>query len=222
MRSSSFQYSGLMTRTLARAKSGLDVIILAAGGSTRLGRPKQLLRYRGQNLVSRVIRLAELTSPGRIVVVLGSDRLRVRRSLQNRRPRLAFTDNARWRAGVGGSLRKGIDATRTSAAAALILVTDQALINTRDIARLVAAWRRRPGQAASAYYSGAPGVPAVIPRRLFPRLKRIDGDHGARHVLRNLAGLTKIDMPRAAFDVDTPDDAARLGAQSDGGDLPLT
>jgi molybdenum cofactor cytidylyltransferase len=179
---------------------------------------KQLLRYQHENLVSRVVRLAEQTTRGRIVVVLGCERMRVRRALHRKRHRVEFADNARWDEGLASSLRKGVDATRTSASAALILVTDQVLINAKDLSRLVRAWRRRPGQAASACYAESPGVPAIFPRRLFPCLKRLQGDQGARQVLRNLNRLTTIDMPRAAFDVDTPDDAARLGSQSGGGE----
>ncbi|HUF73064.1 MAG TPA: nucleotidyltransferase family protein [Gammaproteobacteria bacterium] len=207
-----------MSRTSAPADPRLAAVILAAGGSSRLGRPKQLLRYRGATLIERAVRLARRGAACDIVVVVGDQRQRLRSLLRRREQRraddgrLTIVGNARWAAGLATSLNVGIGAVPTTAKAALILVVDQARLDAEDIERLVAAWQKRPSKPAAARYLERAGVPAVIPRRWFPALASLTGDVGARQVLRRLDDVSLVDMPAAAFDVDLPADAESLGA----------
>lgn len=206
-----------MSRTSAPADRDLAAVILAAGGSSRLGQPKQLLRYRGRPLIVRAVRLAGRVAGAGVIVVLGDQRQRLR-SLLRRRDRvrdhetLSIVDNPRWADGLASSLRAGIGATPTSAKAALILVVDQARLDAADLNRLAGRWRRRPSRPAAAHYLDRAGVPAVIPRRWFRDLAALSGDVGARELLRRLDDVSLVPMPNAAFDVDTPADAATLGS----------
>ena len=111
---------------------------------------------------------------------------------------------------MGTSLRAGLAAADRTARAALVLLVDQPLVDAAALARLVAAWRRRPGVPAVARYDGRTGVPAVLPRRHWRALKSLRGDEGARALLRASATLTLVDMPEAALDIDTPADARQL------------
>ena len=97
-----------------------------------------------------------------------------------------------------------------SAAAVLVLVVDQADLDAAALARLIAAWRRRPRIPAAAFYAGRAGVPAILPRRSWPAVHRLRGDIGARALLREAAELTPVDLPEAELDVDTAEDLARL------------
>jgi molybdenum cofactor cytidylyltransferase len=78
------------------------------------------------------------------------------------------------------------------------------------LARLITAWRKRPGVPAAAHYSGGAGVPAILPRRLWHAARSLEGDVGARALLRGMRELTIVEMPEAEVDVDTPEDLARL------------
>jgi molybdenum cofactor cytidylyltransferase len=205
-----------MSRTSAPADPRIAAVILAAGGSSRLGRSKQLLRYRGVPLILRAIRLARQAAGSGVIVVIGDQRQRLRSVLRRRRPgirppRLTIVGNAHWGEGLASSLRAGIRAVPPGAEAVLMLLVDQARLTSRDIERLVSEWRKRPSQPAAARYRDRIGVPAVIPRRWFRELATLDGDVGAREVLRRLDGVAPVEMPTAAFDVDTPADAAALG-----------
>lgn len=206
-----------MCRTSA-PDARLAAVILAAGGSSRLGRPKQLLRYRGATLIERAVRLAGRVAGCGIVVVVGAERQRLR-SLLRRHPQrraggghLSVVGNTRWAAGLATSLNAGISAVPPTAKAALILVVDQARLDAYDIDRLVAAWRRRPSKPAAARYLERRGVPAVLPRRWFSVLAGLEGDVGARQVLRDLDDISLVEMPAAAFDVDRPADVTELRA----------
>jgi molybdenum cofactor cytidylyltransferase len=218
-----------MSRTSAPADPRLAAVILAAGGSRRLGRPKQLLRYRGTTLVERAARLARGAAGSDVVVVIGDQPQRLRSLLRRHQRagsagrRLTIATNARWADGLATSLKTGIAALPATAGAALILLVDQAKIEAGDIGRLVSQWQRHPGRPAAACYLDRAGVPAVIPRRFFRELSTLTGDTGARQLLRRLGDdVALVDMPAAAFDIDTPDDVESLNRAAASRSLPAS
>lgn len=186
-------------------------MLLAAGGSRRLGRPKQLVRHRGRPLLLHAVAAARSALPDApLIVVVGAEALRVRLTLRRARCGARVVMNARWQEGMAASLRLGVAAAAPGTKAVLLLLVDQPLVDAAAVARLVAAWRRRPGVAAAARYDDRAGVPAVLPRRYWHALKSLRGDEGARALLRGRASITLVDMPEAALDVDTPADVRRL------------
>lgn len=190
-------------------------VLLAAGASRRLGKPKQLVRHRGRALLLHAVAAARGALPDApLIVVVGAEALRVRLALQRARCDARIVGNPKWREGLATSLRAGLRATDPATNAVLVLLVDQPLVDAAALARLVAAWRRRPGTPAAARYEDRIGVPAVLPRRHWRALKSLRGDEGARALLRGSATLTPVDMPEAALDVDTPADLRRLAVTS--------
>ena len=157
-------------------------LVLAAGGSRRLGTPKQLLRIRGERLLSRTINAAEAVTPGRVVVVVGAEALKLRLLIRRRHPRTHTVDNSRWADGMAGSLRVGLAVLPQGAVAALVLLSDQPEVCEASLRRLIQAWRRRPGKAAAAAYGDVVGVPAILPRALWREARQLRGDAGAPRV----------------------------------------
>jgi molybdenum cofactor cytidylyltransferase len=200
-----------MKRAAAAARPDIACVLLAAGGSRRLGSPKQLVRLRTRPLLAHALEAAQgaLPATARLVVVLGADALRLRALVRRHAPAAHIAYNARWRDGMAGSLRAGVRAVPPGTAAVLVTLVDQPRVDARALRRLVAAWRRRPGLAAAAHYSGRSGVPAVLPRGYWRALRDLKGDAGARALLQG-PRITLIDMPEATFDVDTPADVARF------------
>ncbi|NIW24472.1 MAG: NTP transferase domain-containing protein [Gammaproteobacteria bacterium] len=191
--------------------TGLWTVILSAGGSSRLGRPKQLLRRRGKTLLRSTAAIAQAVTPGRIVVVVGAYPFRMRAALRNCGTGIHTATNARWREGMAGSLRQGLGALPSNATAALILLTDQPLVTASDLERLIAAWARQPQRAAASRYAGHLGIPAILPRRFWRDAKRASGDVGAREILRRPgARITTVLMPTASVDIDTEQDLDAL------------
>jgi molybdenum cofactor cytidylyltransferase len=193
-------------------------ILLAAGGSRRLGLPKQLVRRRTQPLIlSALASVRRALDGAEVIIVLGASALRLRALLRRQAPRVRTVLNARWRAGLASSLQAGLRAAPRDARAVLVTLVDQPNVDAAALRRLLAAWRRRPSLPAAAHYSGRPGVPAVLPRRAWPALFALDGDSGARAMLRDAPAITLVAMPEALLDVDTREDLARL---HDGGPAP--
>lgn len=200
----------------------LWTVVLAAGGSRRLGRPKQLLKHGGRTLLVRAVERAERMTPGRVVVVLGAHAPRLRVVLD----RAGFggvriVRNPRWRSGMASSLRSGLSVLPQEAAAALIVLTDQPGIAENSLARLAAAWQEDPATAVAAGCAGRVGVPAILPKTWWREVMNLRGDEGARRLLAAADALHLIDMPEAATDIDTAADAAGLAArQATGGHAP--
>ena len=180
-------------------------MLLAAGGSTRLGEPKQLLRRRGVPLLVHAIEAGEAAVGSPVVAVLGARALTLRSVLRRRGVRARPVVNAKWRQGLASSLAAGLRALPPRTAALLVLV-DQPNVGRAALERLVAAWRKRPAVPAAAFYDGRAGVPAILPPRHFAAARALSGDQGARALLRSLPDVTLVPMPEAAADVDTPED----------------
>lgn len=206
-------------RNTRRKAPNLVAVLLAAGGSSRLGRPKQLVRFRGRALVLRAADAAAAAigdgagggGGGDVIVVVGAEALRLRALLaRSYGSRVDVVHHAAWREGLSSSLRRGLAAVPREARGVMFLLADQPLVGASSLERLIAAWRRRPSHAAAAVYSGRIGVPAILPRRAFRALKELSGDEGARRVLAAASGVTRVDMPEAAIDVDTLDDLKTL------------
>ncbi|MBM5813030.1 MAG: nucleotidyltransferase family protein, partial [Gammaproteobacteria bacterium] len=141
------------------------VILLAAGGSSRYGRPKQLVRLDGETLLRRAARIATTVAPDRTIVVLGA---RAGRLLpQLRGLPLRSVRNPRWRAGLATSLAAGLRALPGDARAALVLLADQPAVAASDLCRLISTWRRAPRAIVAATAGHWRGPPVILPRRCF-------------------------------------------------------
>lgn len=181
------------------------VLLLAAGASRRLGQPKQLLRLHDETLVHRAARLALATAPTDAVLVLGAGAEAIAAAVSDLPIRSVACADASQ--GMGASLRDGLAALAPECEGALVLLCDQPGLDTVHLQRLLAAWRQAPHQAVASAYAGVLGVPALLPRTWFSRLAALQGDRGARDLLRERAAdVIAVDAPSLATDIDHPGD----------------
>ena len=193
---------------MSREPQALAGLVLAAGAGRRFAGPKQVATLGGETLVVRASRLALQVCDAGVVVVTGAHAEVVAAALTGMP--VGIVHHADWEAGMGGSLARGVSALPADARACLVLLCDQAAITGEDLGALVAAWRAAPGVAAAAAFSGTLGAPAIFPAALWPGLAALQGERGARALLASLPRVSAVAMPRAAHDVDTPEDLGRL------------
>ncbi len=186
-------------------------VVLAAGGSSRMGTPKQLLPIAGTPLLVRTVRALLESSAWPIVVVLGNaaDQLR---PLLTRWP-LQVVENPGWQEGMGSSLSAGIeilDRFSSSLQGALIALGDQPCLSPAAIQALSSAFGGSAGIVA-ARYSETLGAPAIFGRSFFPELLALPPAAGAQRLLRAHAEkVVPVDLPELAVDLDTPEDYRRF------------
>lgn len=178
-------------------------VVLAAGGSTRFGSPKQLALIDGEPLVRRAVRAALEAGAHPTFVVVGADSRDVASAVREL-DGVVIVDNDDWRSGLASSLRAGLRAADPSGADAILITTvDQPLVGAHELSQLVAAFACG-ARVVAAEYDGAVGVPALIGVEHVSELSQfVGGDAGAGRWLRERADLVRVAMPAAALDVDT-------------------
>jgi molybdenum cofactor cytidylyltransferase len=191
-------------------------IILAAGASTRMGSPKQLLELDGKPLLIRAVEAALDSLAWPVVVVLGAHAEKIR-------PVLApfpvlITENPAWAEGMAASLRAGITTLQQFSRhldAAVVALCDQPAFSAATIAALVTAQKESGRSIVAARYAGRHGAPALFLARHFAELGALTGEEGARALLNGDPNqVASVDLPELALDLDTPADVAAAKAAS--------
>lgn len=196
---------------------GLHVLVLAAGASTRLGQPKQLVNLGGRPALHIVLAKAVSVAGSAVTVVLGAHASDLT-YLFTHSP-ASMVVNREWQEGLGSSLRCGVAALPPGCEAAMVVLADQVAVTADDLKRLAAAWRGDVTRVAASVYDHHVGVPAIFPYWCFAELMELRGDRGARSILeRYRERLTRVAMPNAAVDLDTPEDLAALTARFNAGE----
>lgn len=189
----------------ARSALRVDVVLLAAGRSSRMGGPNKLLAlFDGEPLVRRTAGRALGSKAAGTIVVTGHQRERVRAAIAGLDVKLA--DNPDFADGLASSLKVGIAEVAPDAAGAMIVLGDMPGVSSQDIDSLIDAFRRSGGHAVvRASHQGKRGNPVLLPRSLFAAIAQLEGDTGARHLVE-AEGLDVIDVEigqAASVDVDT-------------------
>ncbi len=186
------------------------VVILAAGASTRMGTPKQLLAIDGQPLLVRAIEAALASSAWPVVVVLGANAEKIRPALA--RLPVLIAENPGWSEGMASSIRTGVTTLRQFSRAldgVLVALCDQPAFSAATIAQLLAAQRSTGRSIVAAQYNNRRAAPALFLREHFPTVTALTGEAGARDLLNgDPARVAAIDLPQLAQDLDTPADVA--------------
>ncbi|HZS01287.1 MAG TPA: nucleotidyltransferase family protein [Chloroflexota bacterium] len=179
-------------------------LLLAAGMSTRLGRPKQLLPFRGRTLLRHAAETGLAAGLEPLIVVIGAEADAMHRELTGLP--VVVVENPRYAEGQSTSLRAGLAALPADAAAVVALLVDMPGVDAPLIQALVAAWQASGAPIVRPVHAGRPGNPVLFAARLLPELAQAEGDEGGRAVLRAHAAevqLLPVESPGVLQDVDT-------------------
>ena len=181
-----------------------DIIILAAGASTRLGRPKQLLPWQGVTLLQHAVKTA-LTVTTLPVVVTGANGEHLAAALDPGQVKLVFNPN--WQQGIASSIRCGLQAllNRTPEPDQVIfMVCDQPFVTAELLLNLINEQQKSRKPIVASAYAGTLGIPALFDRSMFPQLLDLQGDTGARKLIQlNSGGVAAVVFEEGMYDIDT-------------------
>jgi molybdenum cofactor cytidylyltransferase len=194
----------------SKSKRVVGAVLLAAGQASRMGRPKQLLRWKGKPLLGHALETALHIARADACIVVGGAYLEEIEAVAGGYPGVQTTHNPDWATGMGSSIACGVRALLASVPTLdgiLIMLADQPLVQVPQVEALLQAWESSALDFVAACYEEQPGVPALFSASLFPSLLGLQGQSGAKALFKNpaLQGVL-LPMPEAACDLDTPEE----------------
>jgi molybdenum cofactor cytidylyltransferase len=188
----------------------VGAVVLAAGGSIRFGKPKQLAIFQGEPLVRRIVTAANDAGCAPVVVVAGAVQITpVLAGLP-----VSIIEHSNWSNGLGSSIAVGVKHAVTITAkldAVILLSCDQPFVNAAALRQLIQLHLENGKTIVASAYAETLGIPALFDRSCFGDLLQLRGDSGAKGIiLARRHDLTPFDFPVAAIDIDTAADYEKL------------
>ncbi|MFN3782805.1 MAG: NTP transferase domain-containing protein [Spirosomataceae bacterium] len=187
-----------------------SIVLLAAGASSRMGTPKQLLPIGSKNMIQTLIDEALKTSCYPITVVLGANKAKIVPALVDMP--INLVDNANWESGMASSIKMGLIGSymiEKNIDSILFLTSDMPYVTSGYIQEIIRKAEETEALIIASKYGGTVGIPALFKREIFTDLLELTGEEGARKLIQqNKEKLALVDFPNGAFDLDTPEDYA--------------
>jgi molybdenum cofactor cytidylyltransferase len=183
-------------------------IILAAGEARRMGSAKQLLPLGSGTLLSHAVDTAIEAGLNPVIVVVGANAEAVQSAVASRR--VEIVRNGLWSTGMGSSIAAGVrhhQRLEAESAAIALLLADQPLVTAIHLKQMRRLLLDSAAPVVAAEYNGTVGVPAFFRRQLLTRLAELNGEAGAKPLLRD---SVRFPLPEAGADIDTPEDFSKL------------
>lgn len=196
-----------MNNNLTEKNLTLAAIILAAGASKRMGRPKQLLSYQQETLLSYMAKSALEAKVTRTVVILGANATQIETSINSLPVEIVI--NQQWHEGISSSIRCGIEYIQKShqcIEAVVFLTCDQPFVTSEIIDQLINRYCLTGKPIIASAYRETLGIPALFSQSFLPELMKLRGDRGAQKIIKQYLHLVDyIDFPLGIIDLDTPE-----------------
>lgn len=187
-----------------------SILILAAGNSSRLGQPKQLVEFEGKTLLERITHTA-LSVSEEVWVVLGANSELIEPKLSAFVGRINVIKNNDWKDGMGTSISLGVKNLASTSEAILILLVDQPLISQVLLQNMMQTFAEKKYPIVACHYGNQLGVPILFDKSFFSELENLKGEQGAKLFLKNYAEkIASVEFKGGLFDIDTPDDLFKL------------
>lgn len=194
------------------AQQDVGVIILAAGNSSRLGRPKQLLTFQGKTLIRHIAEAAQEVAGDRVVVVTGSNAALIAQELEGLDCHLVHNDT--WQEGMSSSVKTGIAALQERCRdvnGAILALSDQPFVTAATLQGLMDQFKQTNAGIVASEYDGTLGTPALFGASYFPALLQLTGAEGAKKLFKRYTReVTPCPFPEGRIDIDTQEDYDRL------------
>ena len=189
-----------------------NIIILAAGASTRMGQPKQLLQYHDVNLIQHAIDEALAAGAQKVLVVLGSNAEKISEQINKKQANVLYNKN--WEEGIATSIKEGLQQSLLVSAnldAIILMVCDQPYVNAALLKNLVSQHVESQKNIVASQYKDTLGTPVLFHKSFFPELLKLRGDAGAKKILMdNSEQVQAVRFPLGDIDIDNMADYEML------------
>ena len=190
----------------------IEVLIMAAGASRRLGQPKQFVSYKGETLIRRIAREALDANIGDVTVITGFNHDDVEKEISDLG--VAIFYNKEWEEGLGASIRNALNhilSVKPDTNAVLMTMVDQPYVDAIHLKKLVDAYDPSRKMIIASAYQGTFGVPVLVDNYYFAFLKELKGDEGGKRIFVNyIKNIVEIPFIAGAIDIDEKKDLKTL------------
>ncbi len=188
------------------------VIILAAGSSSRLGKPKQLLVYHDKTLLQNCLDHAKQIQADPVIVVLGAHKELIKDQIDTEG--ITIVENNNWTSGMASSITSAVTTLGTDFPGRdglILMVCDQPFADQDVLAQLLLKQKETGKAIVASAYENTTGTPALFHRSLFTELLELKGDTGAKKILKKYKNLSAyVSFKAGSIDIDTPEDYKNL------------
>ncbi|MFS4455437.1 nucleotidyltransferase family protein [Maribacter sp. 2304DJ31-5] len=195
-------------------EKNIAILIMAAGRSSRMQGIKQLLPWRDSNLLLHAIATAKTSNATGVYIVLGANAEKIAQRCKLEKFGVQTIKNIEWKNGLGSSIALGTDhITQQSVIydGILVMLADQPLLTSNYYDQMIAKFRSGKFKIIATKYNDRAGVPAIFHSSLFPQLKNLSGDTGAKGILRqHYDVMHSIDAGDMNQDIDTKETYSKL------------
>jgi len=192
--------------------NNIGIVILAAGSSSRLGKPKQLLPYDDKNLLQHAVEAAVYSNANSVILVLGANEDLISKEIDKMNAHII--ENKEWEEGMGSSVRIGLNTLQKIsplAEAVIFMVCDQPYVSSSLLNDLIHTQKETGKSIVICNYGEATGPPALFHRSLFNELMQLKGDAGARKIIQQHSDeVATILFTKGKIDIDTKEDYEEL------------
>lgn len=190
----------------------IATLIMAAGSSSRMGEPKQLLKWKDTTLIETAISTVLELHCANIMVILGAHYHKIKPIIENYAVKTVYNKN--WKKGLGNSIAFGVNHIKNNyqVEGVLVVLADQPLIHSTYLKGILDIFETDKNQIiATNYQNRKLGVPALFDKSYFQELSSIDGDKGAKSILEKYSDVViTTTLATNVFDIDTEEDYKKL------------
>lgn len=195
-----------------KSQNKTGIVILAAGNSSRLGRPKQLLEFKESTLLKNTILEALKVTNSFVIVVTGSNHNVIEKELEL--PEINFSFNPEWESGMSSSIVKGLDELlhiNADCEQCIFAVCDQPFVTSLVFENLINEYYKTEKGIAASAYSETLGTPVLFHQKYFKELLELEGQEGAKKLIKNNADdVVSVSFEKGNIDIDTEEDYKKL------------
>ncbi len=197
---------------MKKSVDNIGLILLAAGASKRLGKPKQSLHFKGETLLRRAVKTALASDCNPVIIILGANAEKFMREIE--KFDVEIVENLNWEKGMGTSIQIGLEELlkiQPEISGVILAVCDQPFVSAQLLNRLIENFRLTNAPIVASSYGDTIGVPALFSRNLFSELISLEADNGAKKIIyKHRDSVVKILFEAGALDIDTEQDYLNL------------
>jgi len=190
----------------------IGIVVLAAGASTRLGKPKQLLKFQGKTLLRHTVNEATNANAVAVIVVFGENADLFTKEIEGLK--VDIVENKEWAEGMASSVHTGLNALlqhKPTIDAVIFMVCDQPYISSSLLNELITTRQKTGKPIVTCNYGDSIGPPALFHKSFIPELLKLKGDTGARKIIQqNMGEVATVLFPQGKIDIDTKEDYEAL------------